>query len=199
LQIKKLRRLVRIAPTALGLALLAFGACTPQPVEPTVAWRAFRGEFTSTSGGVETRGRYYRHRDGSVRRDVLRADGSPEFITIENVAASRFYSFSGGSWTSQPLRIAARRMLPPTAADFPNASPQTARVAGYRVVSAYTVLGTLMLRAPALDYFPLVEDHPHPALRVAFVSIVEEPSAGDLFVPPAGTAAAELPWTHTLN
>jgi hypothetical protein len=179
---------------------LALVGCVPSTVsEPDVAWRAFRGEFTSTTGGIETRGRYFRHRDGSVRREVLRADGGAEFITIENVAAARFYSFSGGSWTAQPLRIAARRMLPPTGADFPNASPQTERVAGYRVVSAYTVLGTLMLRAPALDYFPLVEDHPHPALRVAFVSVVEEPLADDLFVPPAGTAVAELPWIHTLN
>ena len=88
-------------------------------------------------------------------------------------------------------------MLPPTGADFPNATPQADRVEGYRVVGAYTVLGTLMLRAPALDYFPLVEEHPHPALRIEFTSIVEEPIRDKVFSPPPGVEVAMLPWPYT--
>jgi hypothetical protein len=179
-------------------ALLALAACAPSAIsEPDVAWRAFRGEFRSVSDGVETRGRYWRHRDGSVRKETLGPDGQAAFITIENLSASRFYSFSAGSWTAQPLRVPARRMFPPTGADFPNATPHAGRVAGYRVVGAYTVLGTLMLRAPSLDYFPLVEDHPHPALRVEFLSVTEEPIAEAVFSPPPGVEAATLPWAYT--
>jgi hypothetical protein len=88
-------------------------------------------------------------------------------------------------------------MLPPTGADFPNAMPQADRIAGYRVVGAYTVLGTLMLRAPALDYFPLVEEHPHPALRLEFTSVVEEPISDALFSPPPEAEVATLPWPYT--
>jgi len=128
---------------------------------------------------------------------MLRADGAAEFITIENLPGSRFYAFSAGSWTVQPLKLSARRLVPPPAADFPNATPQGERVAGYRVVGAYTPLGTLMLRAPALDYFPLVEDHPHPVLRVEFVSVIEEPVGDALFVPPSDAQVATLPWPYT--
>ena len=178
--------------------MLAVAACAPSTtVEPAVAWRSFRGEFRSVSGGVETTGRYYRHRNGSARRETLGTAGTPEFITIENLSASRFYAFSAGSWTEQPLKLPATRATPPSGAAFPNATPQTERVAGYRVVGAYTVLGTLMLRAPALDYFPLVEDHPHPALRVEFVSIVEEPVGDALFLPPSDARVATLPWPYT--
>jgi hypothetical protein len=186
---------LRIGGFAAAVLLVS---CAPPPsVEPDVAWRAFRGEFRSVSNGVETKGRYWRHRDGSARRETLGADGKAEFITIESLSASQFYSFSAGSWTAQPLRLPATRTLPPTGTAFPNATPQTERVAGYRVVGAYTVLGTLMLRAPALDYFPLVEDHPHPALRVEFVSIVEEPVGDTLFLPPPGAEVATLPWPYT--
>ena len=172
--------------------------CAPSTVsELDVAWRAFRGEFRSTSGGVETRGRFFRHRDGSTRRETLAANGDVEFITIVNIGQSRFYSYSAGSWSAQPLKLPVRHIFPPTGADFPNATPQADRIAGYRVVGAYTVLGTLMLRAPALDYFPLVEEHPHPALRIEFGSIVEEPIRDEIFSPLPGVEVATLPWPYT--
>jgi len=185
---------------ALGAALLlaACGAGDPaDTVLPGVAWVSFHGEFRSVSGTNETRGRFYRHRDGSTRRETLEAGGTPAFITIEHRSAARFYSFSGGVWTSQPLERPARVMLPPTGADFPSAVPQPGRIAGYRVVRADTALGTVMLRAPALNYFALVEEHPYPALRVEFVSVVEGPVDGALFAPPRGTAVGELPWPYT--
>ena len=74
---------------------------------------------------------------------------------------------------------------------------RTLLVRGYRVVGAYTVLGTLMLRAPALDYFPLVEEHPHPALRIEFGSIVEEPIRDEIFAPLPVVEVATLPWPYT--
>ncbi len=195
-------RPLRIADCALRIggfaAAVMLLSCAPSPsVEPDIAWRAFRGEFRSVSNGVETKGRYWRHRDGSARRETLTADGKTEFVTIENLGASQFYSFSAGSWTAQPLKVPARRRVPPTGADFPNATPHAERVAGYRVVGAYTALGTRMLRAPSLDYFPLVEDHPHPALRVEFLTVTEEPIADAVFLPPAGVEVATLPWPYT--
>ena len=105
--------------------MLAAAACAPSTIsEPAVAWRAFSGEFRSVSGRVETTGRYYRHRNGSARRETLGAAGTPEFITIENLSASRFYAFSAGSWTEQPLKLPATRTLPPTGTAFPNATPR---------------------------------------------------------------------------
>ncbi len=179
-------------------AIVALLGCAPSTVsEPDIPWRAFRGEFRSTSGGVATRGRFFRHRDGSTRRETLAPDSEAEFITIVNIGQSRFYSYSAGSWSAQPLKLPVRLTFPPTGSDFPNATPQADRVAGYRVVGAYTVLGTLLLRAPALDYFPLVEEHPHPALRIEFGSVVEGPIPDEIFSPPPGVEVATLPWPYT--
>ena len=179
-------------------ALLLAGCGEPaQPVLPGVSWVPFQGEFRSVSGTNETRGRFFRHRDGSTRRETLEAGGTPAFITIENRPLARFFAFSGGSWTAQPLERAARATLPPTGADFPGAVPQPGRIAGYRVVRADTALGSVMLRAPALNYVALAEDHPYPALRVEFLSVVEGPVDAALFEPPRGAAVGELPWPYT--
>jgi len=77
--------------------------------------------------------------------------------------------------------------------------PQPARVAGYRVVRADTVLGSTMLRAPALNYFALVEEHPYPPLRIEVTSVTDDEPAEAQFAPPAGARIARLPWPHTIG
>ena len=192
--------MTRIATLASNcVLLLTFGACgwgDTMPALPQPAWATFRAEFTSTGGTTETRGRFYRRRDGSIRKETLGADGAAEFVTIQNRPSMRFYSFSDGSWSSQPLQLATRLTMPPTGADFPSAMPQPERVVGYRVVRTDTALGTVLLRAPALNYFPLVEDHPFPSLRVEFVSVTEGDVDAALFEPPAGAPVASLPWPY---
>jgi hypothetical protein len=186
-----------MALAALVLAIAACGTDSTRPALPGVEWVPFSARFTSVSGSVESQGRFFRHRDGSTRRDTLAADGTPAFVTIENRRASRFYSFSSGSWTAQPMRLPPWRLLPPTGADFPSAMPLPDAIAGYRVVRADTALGTVMHRAPALNYFPLAEDHPYPVLHVTFADVVRGDVDATVFAPPSGAAVAELPWEYS--
>ena len=183
-----------IALFAAGIAGACAGDLLRQPNEQTTAWVPFQAEFRAVAGGVASRGRFMRHRDGSTRREAFGRDGVPAFVTIVNVHTSEFHSFSAGSWTSQPL--AASRREPPTGSAFPSATPQADRVAGYRVVRADTVLGSVMFRAPALNYFALVEEHPDPPLRIEFLSVSEDAPAERLFEPPAGVTVARLPWSY---
>lgn len=171
-------------------------ACAaPPPASAAVGdWAPFEGEFRSVSGGTESRGRVFRRRDGSFRKETLDLVGVPAFITIENRAERRFYSYSAGGWTSQPwTRPATPR---PDATRYPNAMPETDRVAGLRVVRWVSGYGVTTLRAPELDYYPLAEDHPFPPLRIQFVSIVRGDPPEALFEPPAGSRVDALPWGY---
>lgn len=190
----RLRGHCGIALIAAGIAGACAGDLPRLKSERTTAWVPFQAEFRVVAAGVESRGRFMRRRDGSMRRETLGRGGAPVFVTIENVSTSEFHSFSVGSWTSQPL--AASRREPPTGSAFPNAMPQADRIAGYRVVRADTALGSIMLRAPVLNYLALVEEHPDPPLRLEFLSVAEDVPADSLFEPPAGATVARLPWPH---
>ena len=180
------------------IAALAAAGCGAAP--PTSAasgagdWVAFEGEFRSVSGATETRGRVYRRRDGSFRKETLDMVGVPAFITVENRVKKAFYSYSGGSWTAQPWRGAPPPR--PDASRYPNAAPQAERVAGVRVVRWDTAWGVLTLRAPELDYYPLLEEHPYPALRIRYVSVTRRDPADSLFEPPPGSQVDDLPWEY---
>ena len=189
----------RLLPLTFAVSLsLAMATCSPAP--PTAAlevgsWVAFVGEFRSVSGGTETRGRAYRRRDGSFRKETLDVVGVPAFITIENRVKRAFYSYSSGGWTAQPWRRAPAPR--PDASRYPNAVPQGERVAGLRVVRWDSGLGVMTLRSPELDYYPLVEEHPSPPLRVVFVSVTRTDPADSLFEPPPGSQVDDLPWEYT--
>jgi hypothetical protein len=187
-----------MAPLGAALVLLASCGADDRPNEAIArpVWVPFRAEFRSVGAGSDRRGRFYRRRDGSVRRETFGADGTADFVTIENYSTRRFYSFSAGSWTSQPLTVAPHRAKPLGPGDFPNATPLAAPVAGYRVVRADTLLGAMILRAPSLNYFALTEEHPDPPLRVEYDSVVEGDLADALFAPPPGAVIADMPWPH---
>lgn len=193
-RVTNLRGYCGVALIAAGIAGACAGDLPRQAQAEAAAWVPFQAEFRAVGAGVESRGRFMRHRDGSTRRETFGPDQRPAFVTIENLGTSEFHSFSAGNWTTQPL--AARRPVPPASSAFPNAMPQQDRVAGYRVVRADTVLGSVMLRAPVLNYFALVEEHPDPPLRIEYLSVREEAPAEVLFAPPAGAVVARLPWPH---
>jgi hypothetical protein len=182
-----------------ALWIVAAAGCGAAPSTSAAAgvgdWVAFVGEFRSVSGGAETRGRVYRRSDGSFRKETHDVVGVPAFINIENRVKKAFYSYSGGGWTAQPWRRtpAAR----PDASRYPNATPQAERVAGLRVMRWDTGWGVMTLRAPELDYYPLLEEHPYPPLRIVFVSITRTDPADSLFEPPPGSQVDDLPWEYT--
>lgn len=190
----RLRGYCGIALIAAGIAGACAGDLPRLKSERVTAWVPFQAEFRVVAAGVESRGRFMRRRDGSTRRETLGRGGAPVFVTIENVSTSEFHSFSAGSWMSQPL--AASRREPPTGSAFPNAMPQADRIAGYRVVRADTALGSVMLRAPALNYVALVEEHPDPPVRIEFLTVSEGVLAESLFEVPPGATVARLPWPH---
>ncbi len=139
-------------------------------------------------------GPIFRRGDGSVRRETLAADGSPVFVTIENRATARFYSFSGGSWTAQPLAL--EHTAPPAAAEFSNLTPERGTRGGFKLVRVVAPTGAVILRAPALNYFGLVEEHADPPLRIEFHAVRQEEPPSALFEPPPGVSVAQLPWPH---
>jgi hypothetical protein len=180
-------------------ALVATGCGRERPVAPppevATAWVAFQAEFRAVGGGTETRGRFFRRHDGSVRRETAGTDARPAFITIENRAALRFYSLSGGTWTVQPLAPGTSR--PAHASDFPDAASQAVVHDGLRVVRIVTPTGAVLLRAPDLDFFAVVEEHPDPPLRVEYRVVSRDDPPPALFEPPAGVPVGSLPWAHT--
>jgi hypothetical protein len=191
-----------LLPAALcvGATLAMPGCGGPPPTSATTStpgaglWVPFEGEFRAVSGGSDTRGRVFRRRDGSFRKETLDLVGVPAFITIENRARRRFYSFSAGGWTAQPW---TRTPPPPPGRErYPNAAAQADRVAGLRVVRWDTGIGVMTLRAPELDYFALVEEHPYPPLRIRFVSVTRADQPDALFEPPAGSRIDEVPWEY---
>jgi hypothetical protein len=157
-------------------------------------WVPFEGEFRSVAAGVESRGRVFRRRDGSFRKETLDAVGVPSFVTIENRAQKRFYSFSSGSWTAQPW--SRTPTAPPGRDRYPNAAIEADRVAGLRVVRWVSGFGVTTLRAPELDYYPLVEEHGYPPLRIEHVRVVRADPPDGMFEPPAGSRVDELPWQY---
>jgi hypothetical protein len=188
---------LRSGPVAVAAVVILAACGAERPVETPVAapeWAPFQAEVRTVTAAADTRGRFVRRRDGSVRRETLGPDAAPAFITIENRATRRFYSFGGGTWTAQPLAPGTSR--PARASDFPDAAPASPRD-GLRVVRVVTPTGAALLRAPDLDFFPLVEEHPDPPLRIECrVTSRDEPPA-PLFEPPAGAPIAMLPWAHT--
>lgn len=189
--------LTRIAPVVALMAAACTGEVVRPPAEQVATWVPMQAEFRTVAAGVESRGRFLRHRNGSTRRETLARDATPAFVTIENRATAEFHAFSAGTWTTQPLVV--RRPGPPPASEFASATPHPARVEGYLVVRATTLLGSSMLRAPALNYFALVEEHPDPPLRIEFLAVTEDMPADALFAPPAGATVARLPWAHTIS
>jgi len=191
-------RMGRIAP--IGAALVILASCGPDELPSHAVdrngWVPFRAEFRSIGGGSDRRGCFYRRRDGSIRRETFGADGTADFVTIENRATRRFYSFSAGSWTSHPLTLAPHRAQPQGPGDYPSATPVAGTLVGYRVVRADTLLGAMMLRAPSLNYFALAEEHPDPPLRIEYQSVLEGDVADALFAPPPDAVLSEMPWPH---
>jgi hypothetical protein len=184
---------------AAALAMPGCGGSSPTVATTSAAdaggpWVPFAGEFRAVSGGSEARGRVFRRRDGSFRKETLDLVGVPSFITIENRARKRFYSYSAGGWTSQPW---PRTPPPPPGRErYLTAGPQADRVAGLRVVRWDTGLGVMTLLAPELDYYPLVEEHPHPPLRIRYTAITRADPADSLFEPPPGSRVDEVPWPY---
>lgn len=157
-------------------------------------WVPFEGEFRAVAAGAETRGRVFRRRDGSFRKETLDLVGVPAFITIENRARKQFYSFSSGGWTAQPWQ---RTPSPPPGRDrYPNAVVEADRIAGLRVIRWVSGVGVTTLRAPELDYYPVVEEHPHPPLTIRYVSVTRGDQPDTLFEPPAGSRVDEVPWQY---
>ncbi len=169
------------------------------PVSAIDAWVPFQAEFRQVrEGQVEAVGRYMRGRDGSARRETMAPDGGQRFITIVNVWAGRFYSFAGGTWTAQTLILRGVRTPRDTDAGA-RLVRVTDRVNGLHLVRETTPAGSVMLRAPALDLFAVLEQHPYPAMRREHFNIVIAPVSESLFAPPPGAAVADLPWPHVMD
>ncbi|HEX7086080.1 MAG TPA: hypothetical protein VF198_06925 [Vicinamibacterales bacterium] len=165
----------------------------PAPAAHVRGWVEFRAGFRQVRDGrVEATGAFYRGRDGSTRRETRDPDGTLRFVAIENIAENRYYGFSSGSWSAQPLRLLEPRTPPGLRPDL---LPLTERVEGLELCREITPSGAVLLRAPALDLFPLVEYYADPPMSREHHDIVIGPVDSSLFLPPAGPLDA-LPWPY---
>ncbi len=165
----------------------------PAPAVHVQGWVEFRAGFRQIRDGrVEATGAFYRGRDGSTRRETREPDGTLRFVAIENIAENRYYGYSSGSWSAQPLRLLEPRTPP---GPRPDLLPVTQRVEGLELRRELTPSGAVLLRAPALDLFALVEHYPDPPMSREHHDIVIGPVDPVLFHPPAGPVD-ELPWPY---
>ena len=54
----------------------------------------------------------------------------------------------------------------------------------------------MTLRAPELDNYPLLEEHPFPPLRIVYVTVTRKDPLDALFEPPPGSQVDDLPWEY---
>lgn len=164
----------------------------PLPAAHVQGWVEFRAEFRQVRDGrVEATGFFCRGRDGSTRRETRDPDGTLRYVAIENIAENRYYGYAGGSWSAQPLRLLEPR-TPPGPSDL---LLLTDRVEGLELRRELAPSGAVLLRAPALDLFPIVEHYPDPPMSREHHDIVIGPVDSGLFRPPAGPVD-ELPWPY---
>ena len=190
---------IAVAVAAAALALLVRGDAPVIAVQSSSGWVPFRAGFRQLRNGeLEAAGRYARHHDGSTLRETSSPAGDTRFITIVNVPEGRFYSFAGGTWTVQPLILRRARHLPDRRADSQLVGV-VERVGGLRLVRETTATGAVLLRAPALDFFPVIEQHPEPPMRRELFDIVVEPVDASWFFPPAGARVDRLPWPYVID
>jgi hypothetical protein len=170
----------------------------PQPD----GWVPFSADvaITEPDGSVST-GRFFRASDGSTREEGRGADYAG--IAIHNIPRAIYYEFTQGatdkrnggrgSWTARPMQLPARGWKPERFhEDTPGLTPISETVEGLTVYREERPDGTVLLRAPALNFFALVSEG-GPLRRKRVYSNIEfgEPPR-DLFEPPPGAHIIQL-------
>ncbi|HEY8535323.1 MAG TPA: hypothetical protein VIL25_02705 [Vicinamibacterales bacterium] len=182
--------------TAAGIAVARVArdpGVLPAPAATVQGWVEFRAAYRQVRDGrVEAVGVFHRGRDGSTRRETRDPDGTLRFVAIENIAENRYYGYAGGAWSAQPLRLLAPRVPP---GPRPDLLPVSERVEGLELQRELTPEGAVLLRAPALNFFPVVEYYSDPPMSREHHDIVIGPVDPALFRPPA-VPVDELPWPY---
>lgn len=162
-------------------------------------WVPFEADVTILSPGEPNIvGRFYRSSDGSTRLVTESEDRSQRVISIKNVSQQRLYILTrGGAWLSNPMTLPRNGWRPPQFAAGRagiGEVPLSQQVEGFQVYRQ-TLQGddVVHLRAPALNFFPIVRQDLLSGKRQIYSNIrLIEPPAG-LFTPPPGAAVRDRP------
>ncbi|HWP99059.1 MAG TPA: hypothetical protein VNK92_01190 [Vicinamibacterales bacterium] len=164
-------------------------AVIPQPPD----WVAFEAEveYLTVPGKPAIPGRLYRARDGSRRVET----GDPvTVVSIHNIPRVTYFVYSAREgWTARPM------ILPPEGwrprqyrADSRSLSKEREPYLGFEVYRLVSADGTIELRAPALNFEPLVRQSARDGTRIVLKNIrLVEPDPS-LFEPPAGASVRYL-------
>lgn len=194
-----LRTLLLGAVPLITLASLAYVGPGPQGtgsgghLASPAAWVPFEADVRITSPDQSfVVGRFYRGADGSTRLETGPPDSTDRIISIRNVGESKYYSYSPwNGWSRHPMRLPAGGWRPPSvSADNPNLRA-AASIEGYEVLDAGGGQGDRMLRAPALNFFPLLVETRGSRREYHNIQLITPPP--DLFAPPPGVSIRERP------
>jgi hypothetical protein len=203
-------RRLSLAAASVAVSLLAVGLMwqAHRPVLPVIVspvdldaqptgWVPFSAtvRVIGETGGV-TRGRFHRDRNGSTRREGVGEDGSLRFVDIVNIAEGRFYVRSGTDrWSVQRMEPLPAT-YPSPAVIGPHQIVLSDTVEGLTVLREKTADGAVLLRAPALNGFAVVEEHPDDGVRIEYSEIQVRHPDPRLFRPPDDVEVIRLPWPH---
>ena len=188
------KALLLLALPVLSVAAVAYRQAQSQPVPPVTpieqptTWVAFEADVRITQPGEPIIvGRFYRSRDGSTHLETGPEGDGKRVISIRNIQRSLHYSRMGsGKWMSRPMRLPAQGWRPIPVKASPKEVKLVERVADqevYRNVSEAD--GTIRLRAPALNMYPVVEqDIRGWRKELSNIRLADPPD--ELFEPPPG-------------
>ena len=171
------------------------GQSTPGPsgedIPTPSEWVPFEAQMEKTvSGRPSVVGRFYRWRDGSKRSEMVLEGTDRRLITIINVGSNTYYEMSGdGVWCSHPMKVGKEYLPPKMRKNNSNGLQHlTATVEGFEVYRLTSDRRIVELSAPALNFFPLVQEDPVTGTRARYFGFKMNEPDPDLLVPPAAAA-----------
>lgn len=209
---KRVRRvLVPVVVIPLGLAVVRISldsAAQPEPVrrvrpipQPD-GWVPFSADVAVTmpDGALGT-GRFFRASNGSTREE----GGGPDHfgIAIHNIPRALYYEFNQGAtdrrnagrgtWTARPMQLPARGWKPQRFHEgIPGLTRSPETIEGLMVYREELSDGTTLLRAPALNFFPLITSGGPLGRKRIYSNLQFGEPPQDLFEPPAGAVVIRL-------
>jgi hypothetical protein len=160
------------------------------------SWRPFLAEFrvVAEDGALISRGRYWRTRDGSDRRerDSLDTAETIHSVQIRRISDRSCYRFSqAAGWTVQPMLLPEVGWLPPSYPPRDDARP--IRIENLSAQRLSTAQGDYIVRVPALNFFRLIRFTAASGRREEYFNVVLEEPDSHLLAPPIGSSVRRLP------
>ena len=158
-------------------------------VAQPATWVAFQA--TLERNGVPV-GRFLRDAQGSTRLELDAPDEHGRLVMIQNVPQAKYYVFRpGAGWTVQPMVLPTGGYRPLPVRRLDAGQPVSETEAGLTVFEQAR-LDRRERRAPALNFFAVVQESADGLTIERYRSIQMTAPPASAFVPPAGVSLTEL-------